>query len=127
MTNRIKGRLIRYGAVALDVGAPLIATMTQFPVWVDKSADATVSGMFLFLAALCCIPFFRQLREVMKNPANPFFWIIVVGILVALRKIIDEMILVGVVAAIANITGAFLYKWGQAVEARPEQDDAPTE
>ena len=127
MTNRIKGRLIRYGAVALDVGAPLIATMTQFPVWVDKSADATVSGMFLFLAALCCIPFFRQLREVMKNPANPFFWIIVVGILVALRKIIDEMILVGVVAAIANITGSFLYKWGQAVEARPERDDAPTE
>ena len=127
MTNRFKGKLIRYGAVALDVGAPLIATMTQFPVWVDKSADATVSGMFLFLATLCCIPFFRQLKEVMKNPANPVFWIIVVGILISLRKIIDEMILVGVVAAIANITGSFIYKWGQAVEARPEQDGTPTE
>ena len=126
MTNRFKGKLIRYGAVSLDVGAPLIATLTQFPVWVDKSADATVSGMFLFLAALCCIPFFRQIKEVMKNPANPVFWIVVVGILISLRKIIDEMILVGVVAAIANITGSFIYKWGQAVEARPEQDGTPT-
>lgn len=123
MSNRIKGKVIRYSAIAFDVGAPLIATLTQFPVWVQKSADATVSGMFLFLAALCCIPFFRQLRDVMKNPANPVFWVIMVAILVALRKIIDEMILVGVVAAIANITGSFIYKWGQAVEARPEPEN----
>ena len=63
----------------------------------------------------------------MKNPFNPLFWIFLVAILIALRNIIDEMILVGVVAAISNIIGSFVYKWGQLVEARSDNVAPHTE
>ena len=50
MKNKTKGWLIRKAAIVLDVGAPLAATLLQFPVWVDKSAEASFSGLFIVLA-----------------------------------------------------------------------------
>ena len=46
MTKLTKGRLICFAAILIDVGAPLAATMCYFPIWVEKSAEATISGAF---------------------------------------------------------------------------------
>lgn len=114
----MKAKLIKGGAVALDVVAPLIATCTQFPVWVERSAEATVSGLFLMFAILCSIPLFKSLRGLLKSPSAPLIWGAVLAILLSLRTIVDEMIVISFVGLISNVIGWGLYKVADGIEAK---------
>lgn len=115
MTNATKGKVIKGAAVTLDVAAPLIATMSQFPIWVERSSEATVSGLFLMFAILSVLPFLKVIKEYFKSPSVWMVWIIVFSIFIVLRNIIDEMILVSFVGMLANILGAGIYKIGKKV------------
>ena len=57
MKNRTKGAIIKGAAITLDVVAPLVATLSQFPLWIEKSADATMSGLCLIFILISCLPF----------------------------------------------------------------------
>ena len=50
MTNATKGKICKISAVVIDVAVPLIATIMHFPIWVERSSRATVSGLFLIFA-----------------------------------------------------------------------------
>ena len=106
------GKIFKIFALVLDVGAPLAATMSQFPVWVDRSADATISGMFVLFAFLSAIPFFKQIKEYFKSPSAWVMWCIIFVSLIALRAIIDEILVICAIGALANIIGAGLHKIG---------------
>ena len=112
MKRTTKGKLFKISALVLDVGAPLAATVSQFPVWVDRSAGATVSGLFVLFALLSAIPFFKQIKAYFKSPSVWVMWCIILVALVALRAIIDEMIVICLIGAAANVIGAGLYKLG---------------
>lgn len=120
MTNKTKGNIIKISSTVLCVGSPLTATIIQFPVWINKGDAATMSGLFLVLACLCCIPFFRQIKAYFKSPAAWVMWIILAVACVVIRNIIDQMAIVCVVGAIANAIGAGLYKWGDYYTNKPE-------
>lgn len=112
MKRTTKGKIFKISALVLDVGAPLAATVSQFPVWVDRSAGATVSGLFVLFALLSAIPFFKQIKAYFKSPSVWVMWCIILVALVALRAIIDEMIVICLIGAAANVIGAGLYKLG---------------
>ena len=118
MTTKTKGTILKVSAITLDVGAPLAATLSQFPIWVERSSSATVSGLFLLFAFLSAIPFWRQLKSWLKSPSAPILWIALVIFFVALRNIVDEMLLVCIVGAISNIIGAGLYKIGNVLTVK---------
>lgn len=120
----MKARLIKGGALMLDVGAPLVATFTQFPVWVERSAEATVSGLFLMFALLCSIPLFKSFKSLLKSPSAPLLWGIMLALLVSLRNIVDEMIVISFVGLVANGIGWGLYKVGDGLEAKKETREA---
>lgn len=120
MKNATKGRIIKGVAVGLDVGAPLVATLAMFPIWVERSAEATMSGLFLFMALLSCIPFLRQIIAYFKSPAVEVMWCIIFVLLVALSNIIHEMMVVAGVGAVANLIGAGVYKLGGIVGAKTD-------
>lgn len=122
MRRTTKGKILKISALVLDVGAPLAATMTQFPMWINRSAGATVSGTFVLFALLSAIPFFKQIKAFFKSPSVWVMWIIMFVVLVVLREIIDEMLVICFVGAIANIIGAALYKVGERCEK--QQGDA---
>ena len=67
MKRSTRGKIIKGAAVTIDVAVPLAATLTQFPVWIEKSSEATVSGLFLLLACMCAIPFLSR-SEHLSNP-----------------------------------------------------------
>lgn len=115
MTRATQGKIVKGAAIALDVGAPLIATLTQFPVWVNKSSEATVSGLFLLLALVSVIPFFKQIKEYIKSPSVWVLWTVIFGMLIVLRSILDEMIIVCFVGMVANILGAGIYNVGKII------------
>ena len=114
----MKAKLIKGGALMLDVGAPLIATFTQFPVWVERSAEATVSGMFLMFAILCSVPLLKSAGNLLKSPSAPIIWGLMLAVLVSLRNIVDEMIVISFVGLVSNVVGLGLYKIGDGLEAK---------
>lgn len=112
MQRTTKGKICKISALVLDVGAPLAATISQFPVWVDRSAEVTISGLFVLFAFLSLIPFFKQIKAYFKSPSAWVMWCIILVALIALRAIIDEIIVICIIGALANVIGAGLYKLG---------------
>lgn len=125
MKNTTKGKVLKTTAVTIDVAAPLAATISQFPIWIERSSAATVSGMFLVLAFLSCIPFIRQIKEYMKSPSAVVMWLLFFVLFLALRNIIEQMVIVCFVGAVANGVGALLYKAGKVVEEKPDKKELP--
>ena len=112
MSRKTKGAILKSLAIVIDVGAPLAATFSQFPLWVEKSSEATVSGLFLVFAFLSSLPFIKQIKAYFKSPSAWVVWVVLFVLLVPLRNIIDEMLIVSLVGALANMIGAIIYKLG---------------
>ena len=125
MKRTTKGKIFKISAIVLDVGAPLAATVSQFPVWVDRSAGATVSGLFILFAFLSAIPFFKQIKAYFKSPSAWLMWCVVFVALFALRAIIEEMIVICAIGAIANVIGAGIYKIGDHYCKRETNAEKP--
>ena len=104
-------RILKASAIAIDVGAPLIATLTQFPIWIERSSEATVSGIFLVFALLSVVPLFRYFKALVKSPSAPLMWGILLAFLYAMRVIIDEMIVISFVGLVSNVLGWVLFRW----------------
>ena len=118
MTNATKGRILKWTAIGIDTAVPFVATVSQFPVWIEKSAGATVSGLFLCLAFLCALPFAKQIIAYIKSPSVPVGWAVLFVLFICLRNIIDQMLVVLLVGMIANIAGSFLYHIGKNIEGK---------
>ena len=118
MRNVTKGKIIKTSAIVLDVSVPFIATLTQFPIWVERSSDATMSGLFLMLAFFSVLPFFKQLKLYLKSPSVWMTWIVIHVFFICIRNIVDEMLIVSFAGAIANMIGAGVYKLGAHLGAK---------
>lgn len=116
MTNKSKGAILKGVAVSVDVFVPLAATLTQFPLWIEKSSEATISGLFLVFSFISCLPFLKQIKAYFHSPSVWVVWTILLALFVCLRNIIDEMIIVCFFGAIANVIGSGIYKLGNIVE-----------
>lgn len=119
MKNTTKGNILKAIAIVIDVGAPLLATLTQFPVWVDRSSEATFSGVFLLFAFLSCLPFLKSIKTYFRSPAVWMIWLILFVLLFALSNIIEEMLVVCFVGLISNCIGALIYKLGKNISDKP--------
>ena len=122
MTYRQKGRVLQGFALGVDVLPALIATLTQFPVWIDHSAEATVSGIVLLFAFLSCIPLMKQIKAFIKSPSVPIMWCVIYLGLVLLRNIIDQMIVVCFVGLISNAVGTLIYKYGTSLVNKEKEE-----
>ena len=123
MSNTVKGRILHISALVVDIVPPLVATLTQFPVWVEHSSEATISGIVLLLAFICCLPFIKQIIAYFKSPSIPVVWAIIYIALVMLQSIINQMVIVSFIGLIANVIGAALYKWGDSYNAKDKVVD----
>ena len=122
MKNKTKGQIVQWIAVlGLDVGAPLIATFTQFPAWVERSAGSTVSGLFVLFALLSAIPLMKKGGEILKSPSVTLLFGIMFALLIALRNIIDEMIIICFVGCFSNMVGGVLYRYGVSLAGKEDK------
>lgn len=118
MTNAKRGWLLKKFALVIDVGVPLLVTCSQFPIWVERSSEATVSGLFLLFAIISCVPFIRRIKEFLKAPSAPVVWGILFLFVYAMRSIIDEVFIVTFFGMASNFLGALIHKLGCIVEKR---------
>lgn len=106
----MKRKILKGIALTIDVGAPAIATLMQFPLWVDRSAGATMSGLCVLFLLFSAIPLARWFTRLIKSPSAPIMWGLLFGLFVALEAIIKEMIVIAFVGFIANIIGMVIFK-----------------
>lgn len=106
----MKRRVLKAAALAIDVGAPMAATLTQFPLWIERSAGATVSGLVILFAIMSAVPLMRYYKRILKSPSAPLMWGILFGILSALHVIIEEMLVISFVGLVSNVIGWGLFK-----------------
>ena len=118
MSNNVKGNILKTIAIIIDVGAPLAATLTQFPIWVQRSSEATFSGLFLLFAFISCLPFIKYIKAYFRSPAVWVVWLVLFVFVFALSNIINEMEVVCFVGLVANCIGAVLYKIGRHISAK---------
>ena len=110
MTPRCKYYLLTAAALAVSVLPPLFATLHFFPLWVETSAEATLSGTVCVLLLLSLIPFGKYLMQMLKSPSAPIVWALFTGWMFVMKSIASQMFIVGVVGTIANLAGAVLFK-----------------
>lgn len=123
MTNATKKKVLQWGAIAIDVGIPMAATLSQFPIWVDRSVASTISGLCLFLVALSCIPFYRQIKEYMKSPSAPVLWSILFVLFAILENIASEIKIVCFFGALANYLGTAIFRLAENIGNREETEE----
>lgn len=122
MRNKTKGRILHISSLVIDIAPPLIATLTQFPVWIEDSSEATISGIVLLLGFICCLPFINQIKEYFKSPAVVVIWAVIYVALMLLQSIIDQMVTVAFIGSISNLIGTGLYKWGDAYTDKKDEE-----
>lgn len=122
MKNTTKSKICKITAIGVDVAAPLAATISQFPIWVDKSSSATISGLFLVFAFLSSIPFMKQIKAYLKSPSAWSMWCIFLVLFIALRNIIDQMVIIALVGLLSNACGEGIYKLGEHYGSLPDSE-----
>lgn len=102
MKAKTKGAIFTGCGYAISAAAPLVATATQFPVFIEKSANATISGIFVLMCCIVAIPmllYVKRLktanRAIAKPPTAICFWALLLGGSVALEAIIQQFKFIG--------------------------------
>lgn len=116
MTATTKSRILKASGLAIDVLAPLITTLTQFPIWVETSAAATISGLFLVFTLISIVPIFKWLKSKFDAPSIKLVWTVIFIVIYALRTIIDQMLLISLVGMISAFVGDIVYTYGETVD-----------
>lgn len=111
----------------------LIAGVLKLPVIATKNAETTLTGSFTVVLIACVYPLYKGLVKLLKSPSAPVIMWILFGITYLLYKISHEtlgaMVVVFLVAAIANTIGAGLFllakvfktKWAFFGQVEPMQ------
>ena len=120
MTNLTRGKIVNASSTLLCVATPIATACTQFPIWVQKSDEATISGLVLVVLFIACIPFYKYIKNYMKSPSAAVVWTALAVVFTLMQQIINQMLIVTYVAAGANIVGTGMYKIGDYIKAKPD-------
>lgn len=110
MSNRMKALLLDLLARVVAVAPPAVVTLCQFPLWVNRSAGATVSGIGFFALMLCMIPFWRKAKDIKRfiaDASTPELWLILLCVFLLLSQIADSVVYISI-AGLAGSLGSMV-------------------
>lgn len=126
MTRKInpsKIILIKSVALFICIVPALIATLSYFPIWVNKGGACVISGLALCLITISLIPFYKQIGGLLKSPSAYVIWLILFIIFFLLSRIAEEMTVISFIGFISNLVGAMLFKLAAKLEGKEKKDD----
>lgn len=94
----------------LCIAPPAVTTLCYFPLWVEKSATTTVSGLSMILILVSIVPLFKLVKDHLKSPSAPILWACVCVFAMMFRTIIDQVVVIAFVGTISSIAGFFIFK-----------------
>lgn len=111
MSSRAKYIILSCIAFLISVAPPLVATVLQFPLWIEQSSEATVSGIAVILIFFSCLPFYKAIINYFKSPSAPVVWICICVFMYIMKSIAEEMFIVSCVGAVSNLIGMVCFRW----------------
>lgn len=116
-----KARFVAYGlGIVFCVLPTLIAAMYELPVIVDKSAESTLSGVFIAALVVAALPLYKALLRLLKNPSAAMIcWLFFILMFFA-EKMSEQtehgLMLVFLWAAIGNTLGVICFNLSKEFE-----------
>lgn len=109
--NNAKGKflLILLGYL-FSVGAPLLATLSCFPLWRTRGGEAVLAGGTLLLCALSALPIFRALKQHLRSPAVWTLWLFALLFFLVVESIASEMSAICLFGLLGNLIGALFFR-----------------
>lgn len=109
----MKRLILRALGLALCVLPPALATLSYFPLWMERGATHAVSGVCALLLVLCAVPLLRYARRIFRAPSAVTLWAILFVLFYALSRIADEMCVITFMGLIGNAMGAAVFRLGK--------------
>lgn len=121
MKNKLKYNGLTALGALLCIAPPAVVTLCYFPLWVEKSSSATVSGLSLVLILISIIPLFRIVKEHISSPSAPVVWLLVCLFCFAFKSIIDQILVISFVGAVSSVAGMFIF-WARDKGEKKEEE-----
>lgn len=106
----MKRMLFQSLGVLFSIVPPIVATLLYFPLWIDRGATQTVSGLCALLLILCAIPLFRFLKGKLGTPSLPMMWGVLFLLVRALGAIIGQVSVISFVGFVSNLIGSLFFR-----------------
>ena len=118
MKTTHKAFALRVFGLIVCVAPPVIATLEYFPLWFSQTETA-VSVLSAMMIALCCIPFFKQIRAYFKGtPAAWAFFLALWVTSMSLNKLMDGIETIAFYGMISNLAGGAIFKIEKHIKAK---------
>ena len=131
-TKKTLSRVTNVSGMALAVIPPVVAFITQFPSELTpRTYDRAASWFAVAMLVICCIPFFKKIKEYLKSPDAFALWTAAYIIFAAIERIAEGIVVVAFVGMISNIAAKGLFvgskKLAEAAKSDGEKQSAGSE
>ena len=107
LSNRVKYELLDITGRIIAALPPFFATLHYFPLWVEQSPGATLSGVAVLSFIVCMIPMWKKIANLKKyifSASMPVFWIIMFALFYFLQEIASNIVMI----SLAGLAGSLL-------------------
>lgn len=104
-----------------SVGAPLLATLSCFPLWRARGAQAVLAGGTLLLLALCALPLWKSLKALFRSPSVWSLWLLLWMFFTLVQSIATEMCMICLFGLLGNLLGALCFRASKKRGARDDE------
>ena len=124
MTKRqVIAKIVYAVGMICAVVPPLIAFLDNFPVLTEQNYGQAVSWFAVAMIAVCCIPFWRRIKEYFKSPDTAVPWLVSFIVFTAVKNLIDGMIIVTFWGLIGNLIAKGLFFAAHRLDPPKKKED----
>lgn len=89
---------------------PAFVVLNQYPL---MTSQAKLSGLAVILLALCAVPLWKYLKELLKSPSAWMLWGILLLFCLVVNSVLEELTLVATVAFPSSVIGAVCFHFAK--------------
>lgn len=104
----------------LCICAPLIATLSFFPIWINKGDGSSISGIALILILIAFAPMLKSIKSLLRTPSSYTVWLVIFVIFLLISKIAREVTVIAFTGFLGNLLGALCFKLSGIKRKRAE-------
>lgn len=120
--RRIIAKIVYVIGMICAVAPPLIAFVDNFPIMTEENYKQSVSWFAVAMIAICCIPFWRKIKEYLKSPDTMVLWLVVFVIFSASKNLINGMIIVSFCGFVGNLAAKALFFASRKIEPAEDKE-----
>ena len=109
MKRKTAAKLVYALGMIAAVGAPAISFLLKFPILKEKNYEQAVSWFAIAMLALCCVPFFKKIREYFKSPDSTVLWLCIFTAFALVEPIVSSIKLVAFCGLLGNIFAKIMF------------------